>query len=179
MNDVVTCSYKEFPSHVERWSVLRTRPRWEKQVAGNLADIGMPVYLPLMSRVTAYKGKTQAFDVPLFSGYVFCGDDDFFRNPAISPVCRRRVTQVLRPTDHRKLLEELHEISEVVSSRRLIQERVFGKPGDIVRVVGGPFKGTEGVLRRLNPEKRILVLEISFLGTRVEVDVEEHMVARV
>jgi transcription antitermination factor NusG len=59
-----------------------------------------------------------------------------------------------------------------------VQEKVLGKPGDAARVVAGPFEGTEGVIRGFKPDVRKVVLEISFLGTRVEVDIDEAVLRR-
>jgi transcription antitermination factor NusG len=76
------------------------------------------------------------------------------------------------------LKRELQHIAEVSSNHQLIQERIYGSPGDKVRIVSGPLCGTRGVVLALKPKKRNLVLEISFLGVRVEVEVEEHQVEK-
>ena len=179
MNPTAMPSIEDLPVHVERWAVLRTAARWEKQLATLLAEVGAAVYLPLMTKVTLYHGKRQSFRVPLFSGYVFCAEADFVGSAAVPMVCRKRVAQVLRPDDYGRLHRELHEVSEILTCRKLVQERVFGKPGDRVRIVGGAFLGTEGLIRKLNPAKGTILLEISFLGTRVEVSVEEHLLRKV
>jgi hypothetical protein len=163
---------------VPQWAVLRTSARWEKQLAESLVAAGVPHYLPLMSKITRYRGKRRTTDMLLFSGYVFCSETDFLGNPRVPAPVRKKVAQVLRPPDPEELRRELCDIAELLCDRQLIQECVFGRPGANVRVIGGPLRGVEGVIRRLKPEKRIIVLEITFLGVRQEVELEEHQIGK-
>ncbi len=167
-----------FPTDVERWAVLRTSARWEKKIAGALLDAEVPAYVPTLTRVVQYASKRQMAEIPLFSGYVFCSEPAFLGNPRVAQSIRKLVAQVLRPGDPAQLKRELEYIAEVSSKHELIQESVYGSPGDKVRIVSGPLCGTQGVIRALKPKKRILVLEISFLSVRLEVEVEEHRVQK-
>ena len=92
-----------FPEQVTRWAVLRTAARWEKKLAELLSNIGVPVFLPLMSRLTTYSDKRRTVHVPVFGGYVFCSELDFLGNPRLSPGVRSKVAQVLRPSDPEQL----------------------------------------------------------------------------
>ncbi|MFL5341383.1 MAG: transcription termination/antitermination protein NusG [Gemmataceae bacterium] len=161
---------------VPRWTALRTSAHWEKQIAAALSGCDIPVYLPLMSQVTVYRSKRRTADVPLFSGYVFCSETDFRDNPKVPAAIRKKIAQMLRSPEPERFRQELRDVAELLRNRRLVQERVFGRPGDVVRVVGGPLHGSEGVIRRLKPEKRLIVLEITFLGVRLEVELEEHQI---
>ena len=69
-------------------------------------------------------------------------------------------------------------IASVVASHRLVQERVFGQVGDRVYITAGSLAGTEGVILQLKPNQRRLVLEVSFLGARLEVEIDDALVAR-
>lgn len=167
-----------FPADVEQWAVLRTSARWEKKIAGALLDSGVPAYLPTLTRVVQYASKRQMAEIPLFSGYVFCSEPAFLGNPRVSQGIRKLIAQVLRPGDPAQLKRELQHIADIASKHELIQESVYGSPGDKVRIIAGPLTGTAGVILNLKPKKRILVLEISFLSVRVEVEVEEHQVQK-
>lgn len=167
------------PDHVIRWAALRTSARWEKQLAAALGKCNVPVFLPLMTKVSVYKSKRHAAEIPLFPGYVFCSETDYRGNPAVPPAVRDRVAQILRPTDYEQLRRELNGISALLASRALVQERVYGRPGDTVRIVGGPFRGEVGMISRLKPGAGRIVLEISFLGARLEVDLDEHAVRKI
>src|SRR5262245_24082437 len=96
-----------FDPSVAHWVALRTAARWEKKIAGTLTDAGAAVFLPLMTRLTAYRGKRRAVEVPVFSGYLFCEERGFLGNPRVPAACRAKVAQVLRPPDPALLRAEL------------------------------------------------------------------------
>lgn len=168
-----------FPDAVTRWVALRTAARWEKKLAGLLGMAGVPAFLPLMGRLTNYPGKQRAVQVPVFGGYVFCSEPDFLDNHRITPGTRAKVAQVLRPPDPERLRTELKSIGELLADRELVQERLVGGVSDVVRITGGPLTGYQGTVVRVKPNRWQLVLEVSFLGARLEVEVDERMVERV
>ena len=106
-------------------------------------------------------------------------EESFLGNQRVPQLIRQRVAQVLRPANYDQLRAELTDIADFLIDRQLIQERVFGRPGDLVRVVGGPFLGTEGVIRKLRPTNAPSSSKFRFLGTRVEVSVDEWLVSRI
>ncbi len=163
---------------VDRWVALRTSARWEKKIAETLAVCGVPVFLPLIRKVTQYPNGRRSSDVPMFGGYVFCSEAHFVGNPKVPSTCRKQVAQILRPSDPNRLKQELSAIAEFLLDHELIQERLFGKLGDVVQIVAGPLTGTEGVIVGLKPNKKKMVLEISFLNVRMEVEVEQHVVKK-
>lgn len=163
---------------VERWAALRMSARWEKQIAEALRNVGVPTFLPLMTRVVHYKGKRRESEVPLFAGYVFCSESEFRSNRRIPPGIRNRIAQLLVPPDYEVLRRELYEIAEFLSDNRLVQERLVGRPGDIVRVKSGMFAGQSAVIRKLHPDQRRLTLEITFIGVRLEIELGEDQVGR-
>jgi len=171
-------SFTRFPNQVTQWAAVRTAARWEKKVAGLLADAAVPVYLPLMSRLSVYREKRREVRVPMFAGYVFCSATDFLGNPAVTPGVRAKISQLLRPPDPEALRAELRSIADLLTDRRLVQERLVGDTGDVVRIVGGPLTGYEGKIVRLKPNKWQVVIEVSFLGARMEVEVDERLVEK-
>jgi len=171
-------TFNTLPDAVARWTVLRTSARWEKKVATTLHLAEVPVFLPTMTRVVQYAGKRQMSDIPIFAGYVFCSETSFLDNPRVPAACRKQIAQVLKPGDAEMLRAELGRIAAVTSKHDLIQERVYGSPGDTVRIVSGPLSGLQGTVLSLKPKKRVLVLEVSFLNARLEVEVEEHQIQK-
>lgn len=166
------------PEDVPSWAVLRTSARWEKKIADSLQAVDVAAYVPTMKRVVQYATKRHMTEIPLFSGYVFCSETAFIGNPRVSPAIRKQIAQILRPSDPEQLRKELEHIARIVGDHELIQERVYGSPGDHVRIISGPLCGSQGVVLALKPKKRVLVLEVSFLGARLEVEVEEHQVKK-
>lgn len=162
---------------VARWTVLRTSARWEKKIAGTLSCCGVPVFLPL-TRAGSNKPKSQQFEVPLFAGYIFCSESHFLGNPNVPSTCRKQIAQVLRPPDPDRLRHELGEIAAFIRDHQLVQEKIYGVKGGKVQVIAGAFSGYDGVILDLIPKKRRVVLEISFLQVRLEVEVEEHVIRK-
>lgn len=168
----------QFQSGVEAWAALRTAARWEKKLAATLAAAGVPVFLPLLTRFTTSHGKRRAAQVPIFPGYLFCSEVDFLACKRLTPGTRAQVAQVLRSPDPEKLRTELRGIAELLTDRQLVQERLVGGVGDAVRVVGGPLAGHEGRVVRVKPNRWVLVVEVSFLGARLEAEVDERLVEK-
>jgi hypothetical protein len=168
-----------FPPGVERWAALRTAARWEKKLVGVLAAAGVPVFLPLMTRFTTSHGKRRAARVPIFPGYLFASEPDFLSSKRLTPGTRAKVAQVLRPPDPTLLRTELHGIADLLTSRQLVQERLVGGVGDVVRILGGPLAGHEGRVVRVKPNRWVLVIEVSFLGARLEAEVDERLIEKV
>lgn len=168
-----------FPAAVERWAALRTAARWEKKLAAVIAAAGVPVFLPLMARFTTSHGKRRSARVPVFPGYLFVSESDFLASKRLTPGTRAKVAQVLRPPDPATLLTELRGIANLLTDRQLVQERLAGGVGDVVRVVGGPLAGNEGRVVRVKPNRWVLVIEVSFLGARMEAEVDERLVEKV
>jgi transcription antitermination factor NusG len=168
-----------FPDAVEDWAALRTSARWEKKLADDLGRVGVPVYLPTVTRLaTARGGKQTTSLLPLFPGYVFCSAGGFVGNPAVPANLRSKVAQVLRPADPAPLLRELRAVADLLTDRRLVQERVVGKPGETVRVVGGPLTGSVGTVVKLKPHKYAVVVEVSLIGARLLAEIDEALLAK-
>jgi transcription antitermination factor NusG len=55
---------------------------------------------------------------------------------------------------------------------------VYGQVGDRVVITAGAMSGTEGVILQLKPNQRRLLIEISFLSARLEVEVDEALVVK-
>jgi transcription antitermination factor NusG len=163
---------------VERWAALRTAARWEKKIAGDLIDAGVPVFLPLVSRLTKYANKTQTSELPMFGGYVFCSEQHFTGNERVPRATRQQVAQILRPPDYAILKTELEEIAAVTTNHRLVQERVYGQVGDRVVIMAGAMTGTEGIILQLKPNQRRLRLEVTFLGALLDVELDETLVVK-
>lgn len=171
--------FHDFDPEIENWIALKTSARWEKKIALHLSDLSIPVFLPTLKQRTKYMSKTNEAHVPIFSCYMFTSRDHFVGNSRISPFTRTRIAKVLNPPNPEQLRQELLDLRSLLCHHQLIQERVFGKVGDLVKIVRGPLAGTEGTILRLKPNQKKLILEIGFLNRRLEVEIGEEWVAKV
>jgi transcription antitermination factor NusG len=163
---------------VERWAALRTAARWEKAVTEQLAAAGVPVFLPLLTRASRTRGKSRTAQLPVFPGYVFCGEREYRDGTRVPASCRKLIAQLLRAPDPDRLKDELRAVAALLANRQLLQERVYGAIGDTVRIVGGPLVGSLGTILRLKPGTSRVVIEVSFLGARLEATVEERVLEK-
>lgn len=163
---------------VTEWATIRTAARWEKKVAELLEMARVPVFLPTLTRTVHYRTRKNVLEIPLFDGYVF------FDHSRVSDLPRRPdhkkyIAQILRTADPDTLRTELSTISGLMKNKQLIQERVFGAVGDDVTITSGSFKDYQGTIVRQLPNKRRLVLAVSYLGLSLEVMVDDASVERV
>lgn|GEM_PF-1164966 len=170
---------ERFDASILRWVALRTAARWEKKLAGLLVAAEVPSFLPMLTRVTGPAGRMKTARLPLFAGYVFAGAAEFLGNPRVLPAARSMAAQVLKPPDESRLWHELRVIGDLLRDRQLVQRRVVGQVGDMVEVTGGPLLGYRGPITRVKPNRYQVVLEISFLGARMDVEVDEALVQKV
>lgn len=169
---------RAFPEAIQDWVALRTSARWEKKIADGVGRADCAIFLPTVHRISSYRGKRRSAEVPLFSGYVFVSASGFIGNPAVPRELRSKIAQVLKPTDPEQLRNELLKLAGLITDRKLVQERVVGQIGDRIRIIGGPLVGTEGKIIRLRPNRYAVIVEISMIGAKREVELSEGMIIR-
>ena len=95
------------------------------------------------------------------------------------PAIQSKAVRMFRDSDPDRLRRELKAIAEILANCQLVQERLVGKEGDLVRLVGTSFVGHLGTIVRVKPNRWNLVAKISVLGASCEMKVDERMVERV
>jgi len=173
------CAFSSLDMSVERWGVIRTSARWEKRAAECLSTAGIAVFLPTLVRETRYESRKNVSRLPLFPGYLFFDETRLPDLASLAPAAKGYVAQVLRPPDYAVLRAELHKIAELLQDYRLVQSKVYGMPGETVRITRGSLKNLEGRITRQIPGSNRFVLAISFLGLSVEVEVADRAVQKV
>jgi len=172
--EAVAGHYGVLDLSVNRWAAIRTAARWEKKIAETLGAFSIPVYLPTFRRITRYKTRTATSDIPLFTGYLFFDETRLDQVNALSPAYKKYVSQVLKTSDAALLNTELRQLSDVMSDYELIQSKLYGSIGDTVRIRNGVFAQYEGKIIRYGATHNRLVLNVSYLGLSVEVEIEDR-----
>jgi transcriptional antiterminator RfaH len=160
--------------HIEnlQWVVVRTRPRCEKKLLDYCSYHGVTAYLPLRRSVRRYPSRTVEFNVPIFTGYLFCQIDA--DQLALLNGCQN-TAHIIRA----KHGMELQLISELRSIQIFEQAMQMGeitvKPeiavGDMVVIRTGPFTGLSGVVTRWKNKIRMSV-NIELVGQSVMLEVD-------
>jgi transcription termination/antitermination protein NusG len=156
------------------WHVLWTNSHCEDSVRDQLAASGFHPFLPKVDVWSVRAGRRRLVPVPLFPSYLFLNDAlDRFGHVEVQKT-RGLVRLLGERWDRPAQVPE----AEIDSIRRLAASRVpsFAHPylreGRRARIVTGPLAGVEGILKKVHPEKGILVISVHLLQRSVAVEVD-------
>lgn len=155
-----------------RWYVVFTRPSAEGKALTQLENQGYTAYLPLYRTKRRHARREEMVDRPLFPRYLFVALDILEQQwrPILSTV---GVADLLRRGDRPTavpsgLVEALRERES--GGYHSEPSGWYPRPGDQVRVVGGPFADVVGSLFRISDKDRVLVL-LDLLGREVVTEI--------
>jgi transcription antitermination factor NusG len=158
------------------WYAIYTRANHEKRVAAELCARRFEHFLPLYSSVRRWKDRRVSLDLPLFPGYVFVRLALCERLPVvqIAGVVRlvgfNGVPAALTDT-------EIEIMRSGLSERTRAEPHPFFTPGRRVRMIAGPFRGLEGMLKKRKNILRVVVsLALIQRSIAVDVDASDVMV---
>jgi transcription termination/antitermination protein NusG len=155
------------------WYAIYTAPNQEKLVSQRLRDRGIEHFLPLYRTVRKRTDRRVVLDLPLFPGYLFV------RIPLLNRIRVLEIPRVVRMIGHSSVPSALPD-SEIESLRMGLsgdttaQPSEFLKKGCRVRVVRGPFAGSDGILvRRKHGFRVVIAIELIRQAFAVEVGEED------
>jgi transcriptional antiterminator RfaH len=142
------------------WWVAHTKARFEKAFAWDLLDRGIPYLLPMIPKLSVWKGRRRQSLVPLFSSYVFfCGGpDERYRALATNRIC-----QVIPVREREQFLAELTAVERAIENGAPLSFYPHLAVGRRCRIARGPLRGLEGTVVQANGVTH-LVLHVSILG---------------
>lgn len=153
-----------------RWYALYTCANHEKHVAAQLRAKSFEHFLPLYSSVRRWKDRRVSLDMPLFPGYVF-----------VRLVLGERLRVVQIPSVVRLVSfngvpaplsdTEIEIIRSGPSEGLRAEPHSFFTVGRRARIIAGPFKGLEGMLKKKKSNLRVVV-SLSLIQRSVAVDVD-------
>lgn len=147
------------------WYVLHVKPRTEKKVEACCRRYGCLAYLPLRARTRVIQRRRVRTEIPVFPGYVFA---------RLSPDERLEMLQTnllvrtLAPATARALVRDLRQIARALRAAPDLVTTDSFRTGDRVRIVSGPFRGIEGVVRRSHG-RAVVILNIELLNQALEI----------
>ncbi|EPY01733.1 transcription termination/antitermination protein NusG [Magnetospirillum fulvum] len=155
---------------MQKWYVVRAKPRSENLAATHLARQGFRVFLPQYTTTVKHARRSTHVHRPLFPGYLFVGfDRETARWRSILGTIG--VLDLIRNGDHPVSVPEnvVEGLIAEGGENGLIQraEDVL-RPGSTVRITEGPFALFVGRLLSLNDKERTTVL-LSVMNREIEV----------
>lgn len=156
------------------WFPVYTRPNKEKRLFEFLQGNGINGYLPLTPRCRISRNRKIICRVPMFSGYVFACADAAERYEIKRSNYTRRIFD-LDETMERTLIDELRIVRRIerLAGDQEIEVKPELMPGQKVRIATGAFAGIQGIVRKRQGIRRIIV-NLEYLGHSIAVfDVDE------
>ena len=165
-------------SETAKWYVAHTYSGYENKVKANiektianrhLAEQILEVCVPLQDVVEMKNDMQKVVQKKLFPGYVLLymimNDDTWYvvRNT-------RGVTGFVGPGSKPVPLteEEMRSLGIQIETRAV---EVDYKEGDLIMVMGGPWKDTSGVVRSVNPQKQLVTIGVELFGSETPVEI--------
>src|SRR5437867_5071497 len=152
------------------WFAIQVRTCAEKSAVTVLQYKGYECFLPLSMSRRRWSDRIKEFEVPLFSGYLFCRFDVLHRlpilqTPGVLGIVGVAKTPVPVPD------EEIAAIQRVVDSGVSAQPWPFLRVGQRVRIEQGPLAGLEGFVVSVRSHCQ-LVVSVTLLQRSVAVEIE-------
>jgi len=151
------------------WVVAHTRPRCEKKLKQYCDRERVANTLPCIRAVHKYRGKTVAFDKPLFPGYLFLRPTPEQRKVVLQS---DYVANLLDVFDQELFERQLNEILLALDSGCEVRLAPTIGKGMRVSIRSGPLRGMEGwVEERYGPSTVLLRLDFIGQAAAVKLDV--------
>jgi transcription antitermination factor NusG len=158
-----------------RWFALCVPPRREKVVEGLLRNKGYETLLPVYIRRHQYGRHVRSFEIPLFTGYLFCRFDPALRLPVLTTPGVIHIVGAGRtpiPVGD----DEVSSIRRAMEARAVVTPHEYWQSGRKGRIVSGPLAGMEGIVESSKSPVR-LVISVGLLQRSVLVEIDAECVA--
>lgn len=154
------------------WYAVRTRPRFEKKVVGELAQKEVETFLPLHSTMRQWSDRRSLVQLPIFPGYVFVRIAASIAN-RVSVLRTNGVLNFVGPRNMGIPIgdEEIDSVRSIVDQGAAFEPHPYLTIGERVCIRGGPLDGVSGVLKAVNGDKS-LVISVNLIQRSIAMRVE-------
>ena len=167
------------PKH---WFIVTSEPRSEFKAAHWITGNGIQAYVPVVRAIQRRaRGKIANVLEPMFRNYLFVADPEDGRRDMIPHLpCVMRMLEsngkwaTLSDAAVLKIFQQ--EMMERFAMPQEAEKRHVFKPGDMVLITDGQFKGFQGRFDRLATKDRLVVLHW-LLGCEVKTTLKADQVA--
>lgn len=164
-------------NELKQWYALYVRSRAEKKVVTQLEDLGVEVFLPLVTRIKQWSDRKKKVEEPLFKSYVFVHSTAQQHIPILNVYgVIKFVTfehqAVVVPDNQiiaiKRYIDDFDEKERELTNAEL-------QVGDMVRITNGPMQGLIGRLHSVK-DKRQLIVYIEAVGQYLPVSISRAKV---
>lgn len=147
------------------WYVLYTKSKQEKKVAEGLNMLDIEAYCPLVTTIKLWSDRKKKVEVPLINSYVFVHIDETQRDAVfkVSGIVRYLFwlgkPAVVRDIEIETLKDSLDGVVSFFEVSAIQKD-------SILTISEGPFKGFEGIVKKIsNNHIQIVLVDLGFLVT--------------
>jgi len=168
-----------FKSQELNWYAIRTRPRNEKWIAGQLQGKGVFTFLPLLQQIHQWSDRRSKVVIPMFSCYVFVHT----AQTAEERLKILRTPGVLGFIGTERQGTPIPDC-QIENLRTAIREKIpcavhpFISIGQRVRIRGGSLNGIEGILVKKGADQSV-VLSVELLRRSISIRVDGYEIESV
>lgn len=179
---------KQILPQKKRWYVVHTYSGYEDAVAKNLkqrvASLGMEdkifnVLVPKEKKIKIKDGKRKVVEEKIYPGYVLVEmivtDDSWYvvRNtPNVTGFVGAGTTPVPVSTQEIENLKKRMGVQEP-------QYKIEVKPGDLIKVIDGPFKDFDGKVSEIDEERGKVKVLVNMFGRDTPVELDSLQIKKV
>jgi transcription antitermination factor NusG len=159
------------------WYAVYVRSRYEKKVHQYFLEKGLSSFLPLIETIRQWSDRKKKVEEPLIRGYVFVNID--YHKEHIHVLDTDGVVKFIGIGRTPSVISErdIEWLKRLAHEPDAIGEAVLAIPvGKKVRVLTGPFKDMEGVVRKEGREERLVVYFDSIMQG-VEITIAPELLA--
>ena len=155
------------------WYAVYTKPRHERKVNVHLARDGITTFLPEIERWSRRKDRKKKIMYPIFPGYLFINTELNVEN-RLKVIKTKGVVRILGTKGVPTAIptHQIDAIQKLVDSKNDVSPYPYLKKGQVVRVIGGPLNGVEGIFVS-DKVKGKLIVSVDILHRSVSVAIEE------
>lgn len=142
------------------WYLIQSKPRLESVALENLSNQGYECYLPMMNIEKQLQKEIQVQKTPLFPRYLFINlENDFFAKSWVPIRSTKGVSTLVRfGAEPAKIHGDLIDVIKFREKQYEANIEPLYKPGQILRILNGPFKGFDCIYKGMNGQMRVIVL---------------------
>jgi len=157
---------------MSNWKVIHLKPNTDKKFTQYCKLYAIPCYTPMRKTTRTYQRRKYEIELPVFTGYAFvrCSEEkrlDLLRSNFI--------VRIIEPYNPRQFLRELIMVRRALRVDPTLKSTAPLNEGQLVRITSGPFMGTEGIIKRVNRNMRV-VLNISIIGQALKIETGQETI---
>ncbi len=161
--------------NLPKWFAVRTNFKHEKHVAKKLKEIGISVYLPLVTKIKQYTRKVKKYEIPLISNYVFVKIKkteyvNVLQTQGVLGFIKVGKSLISIPEDEintlKKVMGEKNKIDVFPIDRR----KTIGRT---VEIISGYLTGIRGKIVEV-ANKKMFIIELQNIGYTLSMEISSE-----